>query len=192
MKEWAHRSVEHELAINDLGIAVLRACDRADWAPTVWLDDDQLRGLHDSVTLAEIIPDAFALIERGERGVPLFFEIDRGTESVTGVNRSTRDWASKIERYTRLLNTPGLLAPLWNKLMIDQLPLAQPLVLTVTTTDVRLRHLVNATAKSPSPSLFWYTTSELIRPRQSIMGGVWTLSGDSEPIALGSHIERHL
>lgn len=34
------------------------------------------------MTLTEIIPDAFALIEAGARRQPVFFEVDRGTEAV--------------------------------------------------------------------------------------------------------------
>src|SRR5262249_46781209 len=154
------------------------------WTLAIWCDDDWLAQCRDDLTLTEIIPDAFAFIEAADLAQPLFFEVDRGTETVAGRGNAARDWKSKVERYGRLLNSPTLLAPLWAKLGLKGLALDEPLVLTVTTTEGRQRNLLAATQISPTPRRFWYTTEAQLQPRGVIIEAIWRVPGADESTAL--------
>jgi len=147
-------TVAHILAIHDFLIHLQRACARRELAVVAWYLDRDLAAMKGLGFGA--IPDALIVVQRRDgKRVPLFVEIDRGTETVIGVAEGRRDWFRKIGLYGDYLATQG---GAFYRLDFYT-GLERPLVLTVTTTHKRIDTMITATRKAEGEGTYWYTTA---------------------------------
>ncbi len=165
----------HMLEINRFLVALQRACWWADVELTYWVEDRQLGLIDRAQTRFENIPDAFFILEYERRVYTHFFEVDRGTESqylVSGNN----DWATKVERYGRLLKTNFRMAPFFAGL-------PQPIVLNLTTgKQQRVKNMMQETLTAGGHGSYWFATASELYPNKqadSFWRPVW-LTPDGE------------
>ncbi len=184
LKRLTNATLDHELAINDLAIAAHRACWERRWELHDWHDDDLLA--RRTTAFDGFIPDGFGVVDTGTRLVPVFVEIDRGTETVASPSGSTKDWRTKIERYLGYLNHRFRDDPLLATLGYRPATLDRPLVLTVTTSETRLENMLAATAAVGGDHRFLFTTGPAIfGERGRFWAPVWRSPEQVAAVSLG-------
>jgi hypothetical protein len=147
----SNQTIEHALAINELYVLASRAAELQEVRLHDWLDDRQLTAMRTRGQLRLLsIPDAFLVLEYQGRYCAHFVEIDTGSESVIG-RRSPRSWVRTIADYGRYFResyaTEGYFE--W---------FVAPIVLTITSSQTRLEHLLEATKRGGGAGVYWYTT----------------------------------
>lgn len=169
---------EHALAINDVRIAVTLAARSKGYRIEKWLDDNQLKSdvMKDYVTVkgqrrterVAIIPDAYFLVDLGERRAHFFLELDRATMS------STR-WKTRVLGY-KTYTESGKYEQRYHTRSLR--------ILTVTTTQARLENLKKTTEAASNQKLFWFTTLDQITPETVFIAPIWLRVGEDTPIPL--------
>lgn len=143
----------HSLEINRFFVALQRACWAEDIELSYWIDDRQLATIDRTQTLFEHYPDAFFMLEKDDHTFTHFLEIDRGTESLYLVS-GDHDWATKAERYSRLLTTNFARAPFFAEL-------PPPIVLIVVTTgERRTANILAEILGAGAHESYWATTAK--------------------------------
>ncbi len=181
------QQIAHTLAINDVYIAASRASARAGVAFHSWHDDRQLMGLQrDGRARFVTVPDGYFVLEHEARAFGHFLEVDRGTETVTGTRSRRANWGAKIRGYGHYLaqHAPheALLAGA-----------GAPIVLTVTTSEERLAHMLVATRKAGGAGRYWYTTTAQLLGTGDPAGfwaPIWRICTDPRPRSLRDRLDR--
>lgn len=165
--------LRHALAINDLRITVLLACDEAGFRIEKWLDDTQLKSqeMRDYVTVSDrggsrkvaVIPDAYFLLHLGDRRAHFFLELDRAT-----MDHSR--WATRVKAY---------LAYVRSGKYTERYQTRSLRILTVTTTEQRLFNLKETTHKAGGGEFFWFTTLDQVSPASVLYRPIWLLANDA-------------
>jgi hypothetical protein len=152
------QTISHGLAINDVYVLGYRATQARGMGWHDWLSDRQLTAMKARGSLKLVsIPDAFFVISHRDRYFGHFLEIDTGTESVMQSPRSVVSWEKKVadygvyfrEFYAKDGYFRGFTAPI---------------VLTITSSQARLEHLLKATRRGGGAGVYWYTTADQINP----------------------------
>lgn len=190
LKEWSEVEIRHELAVNDFAIALHCAAGDRGWDVIEWHDDDQLQKLKERTALGDLIPDGICVLESPSQRLPLFFELDRGTEPVTG--RSANRWERKIDKYDDYFRTRFRTDPFFTDLLgYDTDDLADPVVLAVTTKgELRMRNLVEATRAGGVRDTYWHTTTKLLYPAPPDETQQRLLRGDKQTAPQAQAIQR--
>lgn len=164
----------HRLAVTDTIIATEIACRRMGVELALWRDEDQVAELVNSgaLGLQDIEPDAMVIIRSGDHLHPLFLEVDRGTESLTGA--AANRWERKFHRYQDYLGR-GFARDLFFA------GCKCPLVLTVTLGgEERLTGLIRATEGAKDRTAYWFTRHTWTDPaKYDFFGSIWLRASDS-------------
>lgn len=198
LRDFSFRKIDHELAITNIQIALRRAtwslgpdCDVLDFH-----DDDQLSRLKGLALFSDFTPDGWCVVQTPEGLFPLFIEADRGTEVIKSTTGSTKDWFTKMTRYSNYHSHRYHADPLYRNLGYDTRAIHPPLILTVTTGHERQAHMLNATAEAGCYGSYWFTTkAELFgtpdmdrSPFGAILEPIWKRLKTGESVDLRSHL----
>ena len=180
---WYHSSkdlktdfLEHMLAINDVRIAVVRACQRLGYPLVTWLGESELRTDYDHVRVpgqsrpVSVIPDGYFAIDTPRGRAHCFLELDRGT-------MTTARFRTKVEAYIAYYRSGGYQARFGAKGLR---------ILTVTLSQARLDNLRRATASvgGGHASRFWFGVHGRLTPDTVLDQPVWQVAGEAGPLAL--------
>lgn len=165
--------LRHALEVNDVRIAVERACQQQGTTLLKWLSEYDLKTNYDRVTIADevsraVIPDGYCALKTKQGITHLFWEIDRGTER-------SAVFKHKILAY---------LAYAKSDLALKRFGTQQFRVLTVTKTLQRATNLRAATEKVQGKSRFWFATLTDVTPEKVLTEPIWSVAGREETAAL--------
>lgn len=171
--------LEHLLLTNDLRTAVTIAARVEGFNIPIWHDERVLKRTHyeDKVQVetatgrlveVSIIPDAYFLLETVQNRYHQFIEMDRGTESATS-SGDRRDWTRKILSYLEYYRSGKYHGRYHTSSMR---------VLTITTTERRLKTLKEATEKAGGKKRFWFTTIDKITPGTVLTAPIWQVGSE--------------
>lgn len=159
----------HHMAITDVGVSAMAAASRYGMSVEVWLDDMAIRSQSKRQALDwPMEPDALLVMSHQGMRRALFIEADMGTESIES-NRPN-SWRTKMANYKTYFAALRRSDP-WLK------DLPQPDVMTVTISERRLAHLMEATAKVGGRSAYWFAVAEHMEPPYGFMSQVWQRIG---------------
>lgn len=170
--------IEHSLAINDIRIAIMKETHSHNFRLEKWIDDTQLRSqeMKDYVTVmtpsihlkVAVIPDAYFILNLGDRRAHFFLELDRAT-------MSNKRWKTKILAYKAYVATGRYQKRYQTKSLR---------VLTVTTTRERLANLKKTTQDAGGGKLFWFTTFHQATREKILSSPIWSVCGEDGPSPL--------
>lgn len=177
----------HEVKSNDVRIELTLACSHAGVLLTEWREELELAQLHKAnpVTVTSpdgtsetqaLIPDDYFVIETAERPFSCFVEIDMHTETGRAVSpvKATKDWAWKIQRYQEFFHKPARDVPsLYERLYNTG---NKGRLLTITTTEGRLRTLQQVTEEEGGRERYWFTTFERIDAGNILSDYLWNVA----------------
>ena len=176
--------LDHTLMVNDVRIAVELAARRQGDRVQRWITEDELKRSPDRVQIepergrsrrVALVPDAYFCLAFGQRRAHFFLEADRATVP-------NRRWAQKVLAYLAYLRS-GAYARRYGTDCLR--------VLTVTTSEKRMRNLMRTTqtacADRNGVRLFWFTWLERATPKTILQAPLWHVPGKDEPMALISH-----
>lgn len=175
----SHLFLEHLLATNDVRIAITTAVQQHGWTIETWHDDRTLKRTHakDAVTITgpqggqqrvAVIPDGYFYLKASEYDYHHFLEIDMSTTTGQSSVWGRRDWAKKILAYLEY-HRSGKYAERYDTQSMR--------VLTVTTTQKRLRNLKAITEKTGGKARFWFTTFERVAAGDVLTTPIWEVAG---------------
>lgn len=173
----------HALRVNDVRIAITRAVQQSGFKMEKWLDDGQLKSqaYKEYVSVREeqeirrvaVIPDAYFILNYGDRRAHFFLELDRATMT------SSR-WVTRVKAYLEYVRS-GQYTKRYQTTSLR--------ILTVTTTEERLRNLKKATEKAGGPKFFWFTTLDQVTASSVLLRPIWLLANDERGDVVSSFPE---
>jgi len=158
--------LEHTLAVNDVRVAFTVSA-RSLGYELKWIPEWELKALKEKVRDPEnpgkslaVTPDGYFIL-KGEGKVARFFiEADRATET-------NRRWKDKIRGYVEYVNT----GQYYKRYKAESLR-----VLTITTTQERLKNLLSTTMNVKGANFFWFTDKEKLKDKNIIKDNIWRRS----------------
>lgn len=165
--------LRHQLAINDMYVALFLATAAIGWRLETWVDDRILRKQHtDRVLIAEtgeevpVIPDAYFVLVGRDAGPRLqfFLEIDRATVSVAATSSRVKSWQHKIRAYQAYFDTESI---------IRRYGTRRIRVLTVTMGPKRVTNLKRATEEVGGKHRYWFASTEDITVESVLTAPIW-------------------
>jgi hypothetical protein len=177
----------HEVKSNDIRIELTLACAHAGVELSEWWEEPELAQLHTAnpvtvmlsdgtIETAALIPDDYFVIETGERPFSCFVEIDMHTETGRAISQAKlkKDWAWKIQRYQEFFRKPGRDVPsLYERLYNTG---NKGRMLTITTTEGRLKTLQHITEEEGGRERYWFTTFERIESGNILSDYLWNIA----------------
>ncbi len=166
--------LEHELAVNEVRIAVTLSAQKHKMEVEKWLDEPTLRGFRDSVTITNeetgrkqkvtVIPDAYFLLVTPRRA-HFELEVDRSTMTLTR-------WKQKIMAYE---------AYIYQGYYEKRFKVRTLRILTVATSAERLKHLREVTeAVVKQKEIYWFALLEQILSQDILTDPIWRIAGKEE------------
>ena len=175
--------LEHTLMVNDLRIAVELASRRNGHHLERWIPEDELKRSPDRVRIeperglsrrVAVVPDGYFCLSSNQRRAHFFLEADRATVP-------NRRWAQKILAYLAYVRS-GAYARRYGTQCLR--------VLTVTTSEKRMRNLLRTTEKTSGDGngarMFWFTWLDQVTPETILQARIWQVPGESQPLSLVS------
>ena len=170
--------LHHALQINDVRTAITLAAQRQGYRVEKWISDWQLKseerreyvsivGRSGQYQQRAVIPDAYFVLNLGDRRAHFFLELDRAT-------MSGQRWKEKVSAY---------LAYVRSGQYRERYQTTSLRILTVTTTAKRLENLLKATARAGGKDLFWFTTMDQIAMDTVLSSPIWLLASDERDSA---------
>ncbi len=169
---------EHALAINDVRIAVTLAAQAKGFRVEQWFDDNLLKSqeMKDYVTVkgkkqserVAIIPDAYFVLNLGERRAHFFLELDRAT-------MSSKRWKTRVLGY-KAYTESGKYQERYHTTSLR--------ILTVTTTAERLVNLKKTTEQAGGSKVFWFTTIDQATVDKIFFSPIWLVANETLPRSL--------
>ncbi len=182
----------HLIAENDFRVAVLCAVrDTPEIKLIHWLDGVTLKSTHSADKMkiqgpdggsqtAVVVPDDYfvlRLLEPKAQVFHHFVEIDLGNETGETSNRDEwrKTWARKIRSYIKYLEGGE------KSLFYQRYGALNARVLTVTTSEQRMQHLLAVTERAGGQKRFWFTTSTQIaahmrEPQTLLTAPIWRIA----------------
>ena len=163
--------LKHTLEINDFRIAVTQAAQRSGYQVEKWIDDTELKskemkdyvrvsGDHTGEARVAIVPDAYFILNLGNRRAHFFLELDRAT-------MSNRRWKTRILAYRAYIER----GKYQERYQTNSLR-----ILTVTTTPERLANLKKTTEHAEGNNMFWFTTFPQVTPSTVLSSPIWSVA----------------
>lgn len=162
--------LEHALAINDVRVAVAKACETSvDFHLVNWVGENDLKADYDRVTIlsdkgrkldVSLIPDSYLVLETPKGTAHFLLELDRGT-------MTTQRFKTKILAYQAYYQS-GAYQRRYETRSLR--------VLTVTLSDVRANNLRKATETAGGKQRFWFTTLDQITPQTILTTPIWQVA----------------
>lgn len=164
--------LEHTLKINDVRLAITLAAKAQGYKIERWIDETQLKSqeMKDYVSLitrqgrslkVAVVPDAYFVLNLGDRRAHFFLELDRAT-------MSSKRWRTRVLAY-KAYTESGKYQKRYQTTSLR--------ILTVTTTPPRLANLKKTTEQAGGSKLFWFTTFEEATPEQILTAPIWRIAG---------------
>lgn len=178
---WSKRSrtvtitfLEHTLAINQVRVALARACQTAaGFALLRWEGENDLKGDYERVTIrteggrnvnVSLIPDSYFILQTPKGIAHFFLELDRGT-------MTTKRFKTKILAY-QVYYASGAYQRRYETRSLR--------VITVTTSAPRAEHLKQLTEGAGGKQRYWFTTLEQITPDKVLATPIWQVATQLE------------
>lgn len=165
--------LEHTLRINDIRIAVTLAAREKGYRVEKWLDEAQLKSqeMKEYVPVRDengnrmvgVVPDGYFVLHLGDRRAHFFLELDRAT-------MSNSRWATRVRAYLEYIDSGKY---------TERYQTTSLRILTVTTTEKRLKNLKETTRKTGGENLFWFTTLDQVSPSTVFFRPIWLLANDA-------------
>lgn len=172
--------LDHQLAINDVFLAVSRAAEAMSWRVEQWIDDRFLRKAHTTtvevvgdggrVERVAVVPDAYFVLARGEVLLHFFLELDRGTMALSSESRLKRSWKRRIAAYQAYFASPAI---------VEGYSTNRIRVLTVSSGgEGRVRHLCEATEEVGGMKRYWFTRCDALAATLTLTEAIWHVAQD--------------
>lgn len=173
--------VEHDLAVNEVRIALTKACEQETGFDLLqWIPESEFHAQPDRVEYVDetgkrdtrtLIPDGYCQLERVGRSFRFLWEIDRRTED--------------NPRFVREKVLPGL-AYLDSSQYKARFGTQAGQWLIVTTGERRLRNMKRQTelAAKKDANRFYFTTLDQITPETILTRPIWQRGGEAEALPL--------
>jgi len=167
--------LEHTLMVNELRITFYQAAQQQGYKIDAWIDEDQLKADRNYVYLTTangtrrkvaVIPDAYFVLNMGDRRAHFCLEVDRATEA-------NKRWGMKVQAYQEYIRSGQYTERFGTRS-----------VMTVTTGEKRLANLRRATEEMNGGPIFWFTTIEKAHPGGVLKLPIWKVSGRQVDSAL--------
>lgn len=166
--------LEHTLKINDIRITITQAAQVQGYRLEKWLDDTILKSQemkdYVSVTTRQgrslkvaVVPDAYFVLNLGDRRAHFFLELDRAT-------MSSKRWRTRVLAYKTYAES-GKYQQRYQTTSLR--------ILTVTTTPTRLANLKKTTEQAGGGRLFWFTTFNQATQEKILSASIWQIAGQS-------------
>ncbi len=179
--EWSKRTkavtitfLEHTLAINQVRVAVAKACqENAGFELIRWQGENELKGDYERVTIrsdsgrsvnVSLIPDSYFVVQTPKGVAHFFLELDRGT-------MTTKRFKTKILAYQAYYGS-GAYQRRYETRSLR--------VLTVTTSVPRAEHLKQLTEQAGGKQRYWFTTLEQIAPVTVLATPIWQVATQAQ------------
>jgi len=169
--------LEHTLAVNDVRIAFSIAAQRERYGIQKWVREDDLKAAREYVYASTttgtrrnvaIIPDAYFVLNLGDRRAHFLLEVDCATET-------SHRWAQRVRAYLAYVGS-GQYARRFGTTSLR--------ILMTTTNLTRLTHLKRATEQVGGQSLFWFATLEQASPEAILSERIWQVAGHEGMVGL--------
>ncbi len=166
--------LEHRLHINDVRIALTLSAKDKGYIIEKWIDDGELKGsqMRNYVTVPSaghqsqrvpIIPDAYFVVNFGDKRAHFFLELDRAT-------MTTKRFKDKIVGYKKYIET-GKYEKNYHTRSLR--------VLTITTSLERLQNLKRVTEECGGRECFWFAVFDEAVQKSPLTDPLWYVSGDT-------------
>lgn len=170
--------LDHLLLSNDIRVAVTVAARAFNYTIVDWRDEKTLRSHHGGEEImiigedtkpqkVTLIPDGYFLLETDTARYHQFLEVDRGTATVQVGQPGKRDWARKIMTYLAYFRSGAYQEQYQSKSLR---------ILTVTTTEKRLKLLKHVTEESGGQARFWFTTFDKLSAATILSEPIWQIA----------------
>jgi len=169
--------LQHRLMVNDIRIAFTLAAKQEGYRVERWLDQDDLAVNPPRVAITTpsgavrevaLIPDAYLVLNLGDRRACFFMEADRGT--VPG-----RRWRERVQAYLAYVRGGGYEERFGSRSLR---------VVVICTGEGRARSLRRATERVGGSALFWFTRLSQVKEDSVLAGKIWQADGSPNPRAL--------
>ena len=178
----AHNSVgspflEHSLMVNDVRIALNLAAREGGYKIDEWITEGELKAMGDYVYIEgpagarrriAVIPDAYLILNLGDKRAHFFLEADRAT-------LANRRWGWRVKAY-RAYARSGQYCQRFKTRSLR--------VLTVTTGTRRLSNLKRTTENTGGARMFWFTALSSVCPESLLTQPIWEVASQEGPIRL--------
>jgi hypothetical protein len=168
------QTLQHLLAINDVRVAVVRACQNEGFQLLEWQDERRFRGQPDVVAVHDkgerikrtpVLPDGYMHLKTPAGIMRCFLEVDRGTEGLPQV-------AGQIMVYQAYMESGGYEARFGSQSLR---------ILVVTNSMRRLDSLCRTISNAGGGERYWLTTADQIHPQTVLTKPIWL------PVRKGEH-----
>jgi hypothetical protein len=170
-------TIEHDVAVNDLRIAVVTACEHEPRVTlSEWMGQDEFWSQPDKVTYTQggkalsraIRPDGYCLLTTERTRLRFLWEIDRRTED------NPRWVREKVYPYLAYLKSDAYFARFGQR---------SGRILTVTTGQKRLDNMKTRTERTigDKARLFAFTTFEQVKAYPILTAPIWYWGGEDTP-----------
>ncbi|MEP7288438.1 MAG: replication-relaxation family protein [Chloroflexota bacterium] len=160
------RTLQHILAINQVRVAIERACRDQAIHLLQWQDELTFRAAPDTVWIKNsrgrqskkpVLPDSYLLIKTPKGEARFFLEVDRGTEGIPQFREQMEVYQEYILSgdYGRRYQSKSLR------------------ILVVTTGEQRLHNLRKAIVQVGGGDYYWLTTRDQITPATILTAPIW-------------------
>lgn len=179
--------LDHLLQTNEVRIAFTLSAPAANAELVRFVDDKTLRSRHwkDYVTLTNeqgvakevaIVPDGYGQLSSiNQAGVQtndyFFLEVDMSTSTGWASDSQQRSWGRKVRAYLEYY-TSGMYQTRYGTQSLR--------ILTATTSERRLAHLMAWTERAAGKARFWFTTLEAIKSQNILTDPIWRVAGRGE------------
>ncbi|GAB5491994.1 MAG: hypothetical protein Phog2KO_22090 [Phototrophicaceae bacterium] len=169
--------LEHALAINDVRVAVTKACENHSSQLGIWLGENDLKSDYDYVQIrnargrmegVSLIPDSYFNLALDTGTTHFFLEQDMGTMQLSRFKQKV--WA--------------YLAYSQSGLSEKRFSTKKFRVLTVANSKQRALNLKQATEEAGGQRRFWFTSREQVDVKTALDAPIWWVAGDSKPTSL--------
>lgn len=178
--------LRHQLAINDVYVAMALSAPQINWSLDGWVDDRILRAMHtDRVRIpghsqpVAIIPDAYFRLA-GPGGKPemhFFLEIDRATMTVASKSHLAKSWQDKIRAYQEYFRQ-GMVTQRYGTDKVR--------VLTTTIGTGRLGNMKAATEELGGRGRYWFAEHSMVTANNVLRSPIWQRAGTTGTLELVS------
>ena len=174
-KQVSPQFLEHLLAINDVRVAVTKACEQSEDLTLVeWRGESDMKADYDHVTIqsekgrpssVSVIPDSYFVLDSPQGRAHFFLELDRGT-------MTSKRFKTKVLAYQQYYRSGAY----QNRFQTKSLR-----ILTVTTSQARADTLKVATEGAGGKLRFWFTTLDQVHSDRILFDPIWQLATETDP-----------
>lgn len=165
--------LNHALKINDVRIEFSQAAEACGYRIEKWVEETHLKSqeMKDYVSVigetggrlrVAVIPDAYFVLNLGDRRAHFFLELDQAT-------MSNKRWKMRIGAYLTYVQS----GKYQERYQTHSLR-----VLTVTTSAKRLTNLKKTTESAGGREVFWFSTLDQVLSNQALFSPIWQQAGD--------------